>query len=113
MSTDLDKAKYIVSWIDRLNPQKPSELRGVEIQLRDYWLASPNIDLGVIRTYLWSWVQSNGGGTDLCNKRIIYGRILLCLAYEDIDEALDVGFFEDLLRCWGISEKEIIKYDTF
>lgn len=102
----------MLSWLSRLSAPSIAEVDGALETLRAYWIDGKNVDLMAMRERLWKWVDSNGGPRVTDEMQMLYGRMVLCLAYEDNRELEDMGFFEDLLNNFGIPRSEINKYDS-
>ncbi|WP_415898131.1 hypothetical protein [Neptuniibacter sp. QD57_21] len=104
-------AQYMISWIDKINPQFQSPISDSYAELKAYWLGSgTDFDENEMKEKLWSWVDGNGGPRISGDKEMAVARMVLCLAYKDqetIGELKGVGFFEDLLEQYGYSRSEI------
>jgi hypothetical protein len=104
---DLAYASYMLSWIEKLDwPQLPIADETLP-QLQAYWRDSADTDLDAISERLWAWVDANGGPQPSTDKRMILVRMLICLAAVPNRELEQVGYFEELLRNYGVASEEV------
>lgn len=104
---DLAYASYMLSWIEKLDwPQLPIADEALP-QLQAYWRDSADTDLDAISNRLWAWVDANGGSQPSTDKPMILARMLICLAAMPNRELEKVGYFEQLLRNYGVADEEI------
>lgn len=106
---DLAYATYMLGWIDKLEwPQLPIADEALP-QLRAYWMDSVETDLDAISDRLWAWVDANGGPKPSTDRRMILVRMLICLAAVPNRELEQVGYFEDLLRSYGVASDAVAR----
>ena len=107
-------AQYMISWIDRIGPLNLEPFKSVYPVLKSYWLSSAeDFDEDEVKESLWAWIDANGGPVSTNRKDMAVARMVLCLAYKDIEtmnELIDIGFFEDLLEQYGYSRAEINRH---
>jgi hypothetical protein len=104
---DLAYASYMLSWIEKLDwPQLPVADEALP-QLRAYWRDSADTDLDALSDRLWAWVDANGGPQPSTDKRMILVRMLICLAAVPNRELEQVGYFEELLRNYGVANEAL------
>ena len=106
---DVAYATYMLGWIEKLDwPQLPIADETLPA-LRAYWQESVETDLGAISDRLWAWVDANGGPAPSSDHQMILARMLICLAAVPNRELEQVGFFEDLLRNYGVASDEVLR----
>ncbi|WP_143068528.1 hypothetical protein [Azotobacter beijerinckii] len=110
MDANINYAKYMLAWLDRIDPPQLPVMVEALVAIRKHWSGEEKIDLAKIKKTLWSWVDANGGPRIETEKNMLIARLILCVAYEDNRELEDMGFFEDLLNNYGASRTEINKY---
>lgn len=104
---DLAYANYMLHWVESLAwPQLPIAEETLP-SLRAYWKDSAETDLDAISDRLWAWVDANGGPQPSTDRRMILVRMLICLAAVPNRELEQVGYFEELLRNYGVADAEI------
>ena len=98
-------AKYLLDWIDRIEPQP---LPVAEEAIRDtkrYWAGERQINLQPHIKALWELTEELGGSCNVENREILYCRLVIYAVTEDTDdlwERDDAGVFEDFLRWYGV-----------
>jgi hypothetical protein len=106
-SEDLAYATYMLNWVDKLDwPDLPIADEALPA-LRAYWMESVDTDLDAISERLWAWVDANGGPQPSTDKSMILVRMLICLAAVPNRELEQVGYFEQLLRNYGVASAEV------
>jgi hypothetical protein len=106
---DLAYASYMLSWIEKLDWPQLSVADEALPQLQAYWRDSVDTDLDAISDRLWTWVDANGGPQPSPDKQMILVRMLICLAAVPNRELEKVGFFEQLLRNYGVADEEVAR----
>lgn len=104
---DLAYATYMLDWVDRLEWPQLAIADAALPQLRAFWTQSVDTDLDAISDQLWAWVDANGGPQPSTDRRMILVRMLICLAAVPNRELEQVGYFEDLLRSYGVANDEV------
>jgi hypothetical protein len=104
---DRDYARYMLGWIDALSWPEFALAEAELPALRAYWLDGVPTDLDAIADRLWSWIDANAVESLPSDRRMILARMLLCLAAAENRELEERGYFEALLRCYGVSEQAI------
>lgn len=108
-AADRAYAAYMIHWIGKLDWPDLAIADLHWPQLRDYWQADAPADLDAIAQALWEWVDDNGGPSPSTERRMLRVRMLICLAAADNRQLEDVGYFEDLLRWYGLAPGEILR----
>jgi len=107
MDDNLDYAKYMIRWVNKLELPSVSVSDSSFKLLQQYWLSDNKVNLEEVREQLWTWVDENGGPAPSTDKTMCNVRMVLCLAYENNQELKEMGYFEDLLVNVGVPRSEI------
>lgn len=106
---DLAYATYMLNWVDKLDWPELAIADQTLPALRAYWTQSVDADLDAISERLWAWVDANGGPQPSTDKRMILVRMLICLAAVPNRELEHVGYFEELLRNYGVASDDVAR----